>query len=43
MLRKRYRSYVKYPISQYICTNNISSIHQNFNVVIDAIEIPDSI
>jgi len=34
---------VKYPISQYIYTDNLSYRHQSFIVAIDAIKIPTSI
>ncbi|RDX90757.1 Copia protein, partial [Mucuna pruriens] len=42
-LRKRKRSYVKYLISQFVCTDHLSVQYQNFIVVIDAIKTPTSI
>ncbi|WVY94335.1 hypothetical protein V8G54_033423 [Vigna mungo] len=42
-LRKGRRSCVKYPISQYVCTNNLSDKHRSFIAAIDATEIPTSI
>ncbi|XP_029129864.1 uncharacterized protein LOC109816369 isoform X2 [Cajanus cajan] len=42
-LRKERRSCAKYPISQYVCTNNLSDKHRSFIAAIDATEIPTSI
>ncbi|WVY95749.1 hypothetical protein V8G54_027900 [Vigna mungo] len=42
-LRKERRSCAKYPISQYVCTNNLSYKHRSFIFAIDATKIPTSI
>ncbi|RDX97989.1 hypothetical protein CR513_19160, partial [Mucuna pruriens] len=42
-LRKGKRSCVKYPISQFVCTDHLSVQHQSFIVAIDAIKIPTSV
>ncbi|RDX82938.1 hypothetical protein CR513_36218, partial [Mucuna pruriens] len=42
-LRKGKRSCVKYPISQFVCTDHLSVQHQSFIVVIDAIKTPTSV
>ena len=38
-LRKGKRSCVKYPISQYVCTNNLFNGHQNFIAATNATKI----
>jgi len=43
VLRKGKRLCVEYPISQYVCTDNLSNIHQIFVGTIVAIKIPTSI
>ncbi|RDX62453.1 hypothetical protein CR513_59212, partial [Mucuna pruriens] len=42
-LRKGKQSCVKYPISQFVCTDHLSVQHQSFIVVIDAIKTPTSV
>ncbi|RDX65732.1 hypothetical protein CR513_55583, partial [Mucuna pruriens] len=42
-LRKGKRSCVKYPISQFVCTDDLSIQHQSFNVVTVAIKTPTSV
>ncbi|RDX81688.1 hypothetical protein CR513_37604, partial [Mucuna pruriens] len=39
-LKKAKRSCVKYPISQFVCTDHLSVQHQRFIVAIDAIKTP---
>ncbi|RDX71963.1 hypothetical protein CR513_48619, partial [Mucuna pruriens] len=42
-LRKGKRSCVKYPISQFVCTDHLSVQHQSFIAAIDAIKTPTSV
>ncbi|RDX62730.1 hypothetical protein CR513_58903, partial [Mucuna pruriens] len=42
-LRKEKRLCVKYPISQFVCTDHLSIQHQSFIIVIDVIKIPISV
>ncbi|RDX89133.1 putative mitochondrial protein, partial [Mucuna pruriens] len=39
-LRKGKQSYVKYPISQFVCTDHLSIQHQSFIISIDTIKTP---
>ncbi|RDX85953.1 putative mitochondrial protein, partial [Mucuna pruriens] len=42
-LRKGKRSYVKYPISQFVCTNHLFIQYRSFIVAFDAIKTPTSV
>ena len=40
---EREKDCIKYPISQHVCTNNLSNKHQSFMIVIDAKEFLTSV